>query len=97
MVYVLFLVKHPLHGVLFSIAAEFDFWSERRKSRDVSKHLYAPCIDSDEEDTTIPSVPVFGADEVDVAEVFSWRQKGFPWDVGVENNCVRVDPTVRAY
>ena len=96
MVDILFLVEDPLHGILFSVAAEFDVFSQRRKSGNVSKHFYTPCVDSDKEDTAVPSIPVFGADEVDVAEVFGWWEEGFPGDVGVEEDCVGVDPSARA-
>ena len=55
-------------------------------------------MDTHEEDAAVEAIPVLTAEEVDgVKERIGWREEGFEGDIGVEDDCIAVNPAARGF
>lgn len=55
-------------------------------------------MDTHEEDAAVEAIPVLTAEEVDgIEEWIGWRKKGFEGDIGIEDDCVAVNPAARGF
>ena len=50
-------------------------------------------MDTHEENAAVEAIPVLTAEEVDgIEEWIGWREEGFKGDIGIEDDCVAVNP-----
>ena len=55
-------------------------------------------MDTHKEDAAVEAVPVLTAEEMDGIEKWiGWREEGFKGDVGVEDDCVAVNPAATGF
>ena len=55
-------------------------------------------MNTHEEDTAVETVPVLTAEEMDgIEEWIGWREEGFKGDVGIEDDCVAVNPAATGF
>ena len=55
-------------------------------------------MDTHEEDAAVKAIPVLTAKDVDrIEEWIGWREEGFKGDIGIEDDCVAVNPAATGF